>query len=813
MFRRRSPLLVLGLLLLVPGRAWAVKEWYDHYLEARDRLIPAGRCEQALAALQSAVALKPASGLNQQTYGLQFVDYLPYYQMGRCHLKLEDFDSAIRSFTREEREGAILRDASLLRELQRLRQEADNLKQRRLARLARQEVERLVKEANDLFAARQHDDALARLAQALEAARPLDPETQKEIREQRDRIRADAEERQAARERAQRVEDAVAEGERRLEAGRHTEALVSFDEVLALDPRNARALEGQRLARERIQASQTRQALVARLVQGQALVERGEYEAALPLLTEAAAGLPDEPRARDLLRNVQATVERLRQQRLLHERVAGLVKEGEELLALGKYPESLVKFQGALALDPGHTTAGERAALAERMIGEELFRRWLPNQPPVVNVLEPRALELDVEGPTVVFLGSATDDRGLAKVEFKVGDRVVAEVVPPPVVEAGGPTRNVRVPAKELALEPGLNVITVVVRDSAGLSAEETFRITRKLRFFETRAFLPSVFGSALGLIGLGFVAQHARRARARRRRFNPYIAGAPVLDDGMFFGREKLLARILNVLHHNSLLISGERRIGKTTFLYHLARALERDEVTEYRFFPVFVDLQGVSESQFFHALMADAVEALQPSEATRATLRFSPEPGEYDGRDFSHDLQRLIEELRGRTSKKARLALLIDEVDVLNEYSERVNQRLRSIFMKTFAEHLVAVMCGVGIRRVWNSEGSPWYNFFDEIELTPFSREEAEALIRNPLKGVFRYEPAAVEAILEASGLKPYAIQKLCIHAVNHMLERGRSRVTLADVAVAREASVLDEETATPLERAEPAVQALSE
>ena len=79
-----------------------------------------------------------------------------------------------------------------------------------------------------------------------------------------------------------------------------------------------------------------------------------------------------------------------------------------------------------------------------------------------------------------------------------------------------------------------------------------------------------------------------------------------------MFFGRQKLLARILNVLHHNSLMITGERRIGKTTFLYHLKKALETDEGTEYRFFPVFTDLQGVPEEDFFHAVMADVVEAL---------------------------------------------------------------------------------------------------------------------------------------------------------------------------------------------------------
>jgi hypothetical protein len=298
-------------------------------------------------------------------------------------------------------------------------------------------------------------------------------------------------------------------------------------------------------------------------------------------------------------------------------------------------------------------------------------------------------------------------------------------------------------------------------------------------------------------LVGLVVGSQRIRRQRALRRRFNPYIAGAPVLDDDMFFGRRKLLARILNVLHHNSLMITGERRIGKTTFLYHLKKQLQEDEGSEYRFFPVFTDLQGVTEADFFHALMSDVVEALPPSAATSALLRFRSEEGQaYDGRDFSHDLQRVIEDLKRGTTKLVKLVLLIDEVDVLNEFSERVNQRLRSIFMKTFSEHLVAVMSGVGIRRIWTSEGSPWYNFFDEIELSAFSREEAEALIREPVGGVFRWEAEAVERILTLSLLKPYLIQKFCIHSVNRMLEEGRTTITAADVQAVRDTVLIEAE-----------------
>jgi len=154
------------------------------------------------------------------------------------------------------------------------------------------------------------------------------------------------------------------------------------------------------------------------------------------------------------------------------------------------------------------------------------------------------------------------------------------------------------------------------------------------------------------------------------------------------------------------------------------------------------------------------------------------------------------VVEELKTRTSRQVKLVLLIDEVDVLNEFSERVNQRLRSIFMKTFSEHLVAVMSGVGIKRIWTSEGSPWYNFFDEIELAAFSRDEAEALIREPVEGVFRFQPEAVERILDLSTLKPYLVQKFCIHSVNRMLEEGRTTITAVDVQAVRDTVLFETE-----------------
>jgi tetratricopeptide (TPR) repeat protein len=756
-----------------------VDEWYDYYLQARNKDVPAERWDACVENLGEALRLRQRPGLDVQTYGLQFVDYLPHYYLGLCLLRQEKYPEAINAFDRAEKAGAVTRSRDQA-EFARLRNEAQDAEAARLTRLARAEVQRLRNEARDLGRRRAWDEALALLAQAEVLARGLDTDTLQAITRQQEGLQEAQRTQREAAARTERIRQRLADGDRLLAAGGEAEAIVAYDEVIALDPRNARALEGKRVAQERIQASLTRAQVEAAYARGLALFDAGRYDAAVGPLTEAdAAGHAE---AGELLARTRKLLEGLREQRELRAEIERLERRADELMKAGQFPEATVALEALLELDPGHARARERLATAERETGEALLARWLPNRDPEVTFFQEE--EPVVETDTFALRGVATDDRGIVKLEFFVGGQPVFEIVPE---EDVSPRRALPF-ARELPLAPGLNEIAVTVTDAGGLSETLTIKVQRNLLFYETPLFLPSAGAAALGLFGLGWIAQRLRRRRAMRRRFNPYIAGAPVLDEDMFYGREKLTARMLSTLHRNSLMITGERRIGKTTFLHHLSKVLAADEAGEWRFYPVFVDLQGVPEETFFHALMAEVLDAVDLSAETRASLRFRPVPDGYEARDFSHDLKRVIEELKNRTSRRVKLALLLDEVDVLNEYAESVNQRLRGIFMKSFSENLVAVMSGVGIRRRWKSEVSPWYNFFDEIELSGFSREEAEALIREPVAGIFRWKPVSVERILDLSRLRPYLVQKYCVHALNNMLEEGRSTVRLEDVEAAR-------------------------
>ena len=793
MTRRTTLSVLLFIGLVAPAGA---QEWYEHYLSARDKLVPAGQCAAAVRELRAAIHLKAGSRLNERTYGLQFEDYFPYFYLGLCQLRMGEARAAVASFDTEEKYGAIRARGTHYKELLLRRQEAqvqvEHAEQQHVLRVAQDRVEAQLARSTELERDRKYDDALELLTQAQKTASALDPLIQRRVEERLIHIRGLKREAEDADARVRRIDTALAAARQLMDGGRDQDAILKFDEVLVLDPRNTAAETGRREAQERILAATTRQERDKAFATGQALLDAGQYAEALPFLSQAAAD-PANASARELLARAQKLAEGLRRQRETRRNIERLMAEGENRLGTGRFAAAQVKFQEVLALDPTDVRAQERLAFAVRRADEAAFEKLRPNRPPALVILQPATATTETEADTISVGGVATDDRGLARIEFFVANHRIAVQEIPPQIDSGEPQRESSF-TRPFTLSAGANKIRVRVTDIAGLAQEATFVVARRPRLYERPAVRLAAAGSVLGLLGLAWALVRLRRARAFKRRFNPYVAGAPVVDDHLFFGRHQILTRVLNLLHHNSFMITGERRIGKTSFLLRLKRALEADEGPAFKFFPVLVDLQGVTEEGFFHAIMGDALDALPLAAGTLATLRYSPTRPQYDGRDFGHDLQLVLAEMTTHTTRKLKVVLMLDEIDVLNEYSERTNQLLRSIFMKTFSEHLVAVMCGVGVKRAWSSDASPWYNFFEQIRLTPFSRADGEALIRTPVAGIFRYESQAVESILEYSQMKPYLIQKFCIQAVNRILEQRRTTISALDIETVRAHALAD-------------------
>jgi signal transduction histidine kinase len=284
---------------------------------------------------------------------------------------------------------------------------------------------------------------------------------------------------------------------------------------------------------------------------------------------------------------------------------------------------------------------------------------------------------------------------------------------------------------------------------------------------------------------------------------YNPYIAGPPITDPNVFFGRQFDLEKIINLLTGNFVMLIGPRRIGKTSLLhqlvYHLSELKEKTE----QFVPVLVNAEGISEVEFFHVIMEEIVDALQkylPLE-TIADLSFDLSNPTYSARIFSRDLQVILKNMHATLPKPCRLALLLDEMDRLNSFSIETQSQLRRIFQRFANSNLSVVVAGVRLHQHWAGENSPFYNMFVPVTLTPFSEAEARRLITEPVESIFSYSDEAVARILEVTLGLPHRIQQLCLETIYQRLTTSpeRAEIAVEDVNVAlSKIDWLDEEIA---------------
>jgi tetratricopeptide (TPR) repeat protein len=83
------------------GVPWYVS--YDKALRAQDKQ----EWQSSIDYLQQALAEKPKPQLKAKTYGLRFVDYLPYFYLGTAYFHLDNKSEALKNFEVEEQYGEI----------------------------------------------------------------------------------------------------------------------------------------------------------------------------------------------------------------------------------------------------------------------------------------------------------------------------------------------------------------------------------------------------------------------------------------------------------------------------------------------------------------------------------------------------------------------------------------------------------------------------------------------------------------------------------------------------------------------------------
>ncbi|BAY25336.1 hypothetical protein NIES2100_51420 [Calothrix sp. NIES-2100] len=288
------------------------------------------------------------------------------------------------------------------------------------------------------------------------------------------------------------------------------------------------------------------------------------------------------------------------------------------------------------------------------------------------------------------------------------------------------------------------------------------------------------------------YAEELAKATELRQEIDSPYIIGVPLTQEQeIFTGRNDIGTRIEQLLldlRRPPLLLYGQRRMGKTSLLNNLGKLLPNTII------PMFVDLQGAPSSASDHAgfLYNLAKEMVKSSEKqgvtlpslTRDTLTADPFTS------FDEWLDTVEQVLEQNTA-----LLMLDEFEVLD--SAITKGRFDEQDILGMLRHLIQHRPRFKVLLAGShtiAEYQRWASYLINVQVVHISylkEAEARQLIERPVKDfTLRYEPDAVERVLQLTRCHPFLIQLLCAEIIvlkNEQDPSMRRLATLADVEAA--------------------------
>lgn len=265
----------------------------------------------------------------------------------------------------------------------------------------------------------------------------------------------------------------------------------------------------------------------------------------------------------------------------------------------------------------------------------------------------------------------------------------------------------------------------------------------------------------------------------------NPYIAGNPVTNPKMFFGREDIFAFIRQTLigkyGNNMIILYGQQRSGKTSILYQMRSRMGSDYLC------ILIDLEVftiASSSGFLWELARHTMRMLQRD------YKIKLPPLTYDSfmqdpfGSFEHEfLARLWKELGSR-----HLLLMLDEV-VLLEERMRTGKLEHDIFayLRSLIQHHeqldFILSLGSAIEGL-KQESSNLFNIGLCKNISFLSIDATTDLITRPVTEYYQVDPAAIEHIRGLTSGHPYYTQLICHCIFNAWQQQQAPVVTAQDV-----------------------------
>lgn len=266
----------------------------------------------------------------------------------------------------------------------------------------------------------------------------------------------------------------------------------------------------------------------------------------------------------------------------------------------------------------------------------------------------------------------------------------------------------------------------------------------------------------------------------------NHYTSGTPIRDRKMFYGRrndiDTLCEKLSSATANKVVVLSGQRRMGKTSLIYQLTNELATGPQV-----PVLIDLQGQalqSMGQMFAGLaLRVREEVLQRRHITLPPLdreSFLSNPTE----SFDSFLAEALSVLNNE-----KLVFMLDEFEVLQEkinngsLNPDVLHYLRSLMQHRQGLNFLLVGAP-GIHRDTEPRWSVFFNIALHHGLKKLEKDEAQALITDPLRGCLEYDMLALERMHRLSGNLPYFIHVISERLISYCNKQQKSYVTVNDI-----------------------------
>ncbi|MFN6562560.1 MAG: AAA family ATPase [Nostoc sp. ChiSLP01] len=288
------------------------------------------------------------------------------------------------------------------------------------------------------------------------------------------------------------------------------------------------------------------------------------------------------------------------------------------------------------------------------------------------------------------------------------------------------------------------------------------------------------------------YIDELAKVTELRQEIDSPYIMGVALrLEQEIFTGRNDIGTRIEQLLldrRRPPLLLYGQRRMGKTSLLNNIGKLLPNNII------PMFVDLQGAPSSASDHAGFLYNLARDMDKSAKKQGLAVPSLPREMlksDPFTYFYEWLDKVEQALGQNTA----LLALDEFEVLDN----------AIAKGRFDEHDILGMLRhliqhrprfkvllAGSHTI--EEYQRWASYLINVQVVHISylkEAEARQLIERPVKDfTLRYEPNAVERVLQLTRCHPFLVQLLCAEIIvlkNEQDPSIRRLATLADVEAA--------------------------